>query len=170
MEHPSDYVNDVAQVGGDHYSRGADYQHWDWVSEINLPYLEACATKYLTRWRDKDGIKDLKKAVSYIEKLFVLYDTGGRTFIIQHPNTEAFLRFCKANNVIGPEQIVCWLLTTWRTKRELTDAITIAEGIIATAQEAVQPPEGVMGGKGSGTAYHAALQGSEVSQTTKESK
>lgn len=55
------------QVGGDHY-RKAEYQHWDWVCDIGLHYLLACATKYVARWRDKNGVEDLKKAVHYLDK------------------------------------------------------------------------------------------------------
>lgn len=58
-------ANEV-QVAGDHYK--AEYQHWDWVSELNIPYLPANATKYLTRWRKKGGLEDLKKARHYIVK------------------------------------------------------------------------------------------------------
>jgi len=55
------------QVGGDHYQK-KEYQHWDWVCDINLHYLLGCATKYVARWRDKNGVQDLEKAVHYLEK------------------------------------------------------------------------------------------------------
>lgn len=55
------------QVGGDHYQK-KEYQHWDWVCDINLHYLLACATKYVARWRDKNGVQDLEKSVHYLEK------------------------------------------------------------------------------------------------------
>jgi len=55
------------QVGGNHYQN--QYQHWDWVGDNKLSYLEGCATKYIVRWRDKGGVQDLEKAVHYIEKL-----------------------------------------------------------------------------------------------------
>lgn len=55
------------QVGGDHYKK-TEYQHWDWVCDINLHYLLACATKYVARWRDKNGIQDLEKSIHYLEK------------------------------------------------------------------------------------------------------
>lgn len=55
------------QVGGDHYQK-KEYQHWDWVCDINLHYLLACATKYVARWRDKNGIQDLEKATHYLDK------------------------------------------------------------------------------------------------------
>lgn len=59
-------ANDI-QVGGDHYRR-LDYQHWDFITDLELPYLVGCATKYPTRWRGKNGLEDLRKAVHYVNK------------------------------------------------------------------------------------------------------
>lgn len=38
----------------------------------NLGYCEASAIKYLCRWRDKNGIEDLHKAIHFIELLIEL--------------------------------------------------------------------------------------------------
>ena len=54
------------QIGGDHYNK-RDYQHWDFVCDTNLHYLLGCATKY-SRWRDKNGVQDLRKVAHYISK------------------------------------------------------------------------------------------------------
>jgi len=59
-------INDK-QVGGKHYK--CNYQHWDLVCDLGLNYLEGCITKYVARWRKKNGIEDLHKAVHYLEKL-----------------------------------------------------------------------------------------------------
>jgi len=64
--------NYVAQEGGSHYQ--SSYQHWDWVVDMSMPYLPASATKYVARWRKKNGIQDLIKAMSYIEKMITTYD------------------------------------------------------------------------------------------------
>jgi len=56
------------QHGGSHYSKHA-IQSWDFALANNIPYMEATAIKYLVRWRDKDGIRDLQKAIHFIEKL-----------------------------------------------------------------------------------------------------
>ncbi len=56
------------QVGGEHYKSKNGLQHWDLVEMFNLGYLIGCATKYLFRWRNKNGVEDLRKAVHYIEK------------------------------------------------------------------------------------------------------
>ena len=55
------------QIGGDHY-KGA-MQPWDFIISNNLGYLEGTAIKYLARWRKKNGVEDLRKAVHFIEKL-----------------------------------------------------------------------------------------------------
>lgn len=55
------------QVGGNHYATAI--QPWDYVIANNLGYLEGTAIKYLSRFRQKGGIQDLKKAIHFIEKL-----------------------------------------------------------------------------------------------------
>jgi hypothetical protein len=58
-------ANDI-QIGGDHYK--GSYQHWDFVDDTGIGYLLGCATKYISRWRNKNGIQDLEKAAHYITK------------------------------------------------------------------------------------------------------
>lgn len=60
-------ANDT-QVGGAHY-RGKKIQTWDYISQNEIPYLEGCVIKYVSRWRDKNGVEDLRKAQHYLEKL-----------------------------------------------------------------------------------------------------
>lgn len=55
------------QVGGDHYGK-KDYQHWDFVTDVGMSYVPGCATKYVARWRDKNGVQDLEKALHYVDK------------------------------------------------------------------------------------------------------
>lgn len=61
------------QEFGDHYQ--ATFQHWDLIERYHIGYLEGCATKYLTRWRKKNGLQDLIKAKHYTEKLRELNGT-----------------------------------------------------------------------------------------------
>lgn len=56
------------QVAGDHYKKNP-IQPWDYVAANNLGYFEGTAVKYLTRWKDKGGVDDLRKAIHFIEKL-----------------------------------------------------------------------------------------------------
>ena len=55
------------QVAGDHYR--TPIQHWDYVIANDLGYFEGQITKYVTRWRAKNGIKDLEKARHYLDLL-----------------------------------------------------------------------------------------------------
>lgn len=56
------------QVGGDHYGPETEYGHWDWVNDVGLNYYLGNATKYVVRWRKKNGIEDLQKAGTYVAK------------------------------------------------------------------------------------------------------
>lgn len=55
------------QIGGSHYK--AQIECWDYIVANDLGYLEGTAIKYLTRFRKKNGVEDLKKAIHFIEKL-----------------------------------------------------------------------------------------------------
>jgi len=56
------------QVGGEHYKTVSGKQHWDWVVDANVSYLPAQVAKYVTRWRNKNGLQDLEKARHFLEK------------------------------------------------------------------------------------------------------
>lgn len=57
------------QIGGDHYQRGGNFQHWDFVAQLGLDYFQGCATKYVSRARYKGEIvEQLEKAVHYCQK------------------------------------------------------------------------------------------------------
>lgn len=55
-------------VNPPHYSRRA-IEPWDYVAANKLGYFEGNAVKYITRWKDKNGITDLRKAIRFLEKL-----------------------------------------------------------------------------------------------------
>jgi hypothetical protein len=56
------------QEGGTHYKQ-FKYETWDVILDWGLGYLDGNAVKYLSRWRHKNGLEDLKKARHYIDKL-----------------------------------------------------------------------------------------------------
>lgn len=56
------------QVGGQHYKKNA-VQPWDFITDNDIPFLEGNAIKYISRWRDKGGLEDLRKAQHYLEKI-----------------------------------------------------------------------------------------------------
>ena len=58
------------QVAGDHYrSEDSTYQHWDLVADTGMGYFEGQITKYVARWRKKNGKQDLEKALHYAQKM-----------------------------------------------------------------------------------------------------
>lgn len=60
-------VNDI-QHGGNHY-KVVKFQPWDVVLDWDLGYLDGTALKYISRWRRKNGIEDLNKAIHFLQKL-----------------------------------------------------------------------------------------------------
>ena len=61
------------QIGGAHYAVKA-IQPWDFIVANNIGYLEGNIIKYISRWKDKNGIEDLKKAQHYLQKLIETHD------------------------------------------------------------------------------------------------
>lgn len=59
------------QVGGDHWKK-QPIQTWDYIAANGIGYFEGNIIKYVSRWRDKGGVEDLKKAQHYLEKLIEL--------------------------------------------------------------------------------------------------
>lgn len=64
---------DTQQVGGDHY-KSKSIQPWDackaWLSEEGWEgYLTGSVIKYIARWKDKNGVEDLKKCRHFLDKL-----------------------------------------------------------------------------------------------------
>jgi len=61
------------QVGGDHYSKLA-IQPVTYINANGLSYLQGNVIKYVTRYKDKNGLQDLEKAKHYIDMLIELED------------------------------------------------------------------------------------------------
>jgi hypothetical protein len=56
------------QIGGNHY-KNLEIQPIDYILGNQLGYAEGNVVKYVSRWRDKGGIEDLRKAKQYIDFL-----------------------------------------------------------------------------------------------------
>ncbi len=59
------------QVAGSHYKDKA-IQPVQYIHANRIGFFEGNVIKYVTRWRDKGGIADLRKAQHYIELLIEL--------------------------------------------------------------------------------------------------
>ncbi len=64
-----------AQVDGDHY-RKLPIQPFDYSMANGLDPLQHTIVKYVTRFRDKNGVVDLEKAKHCID-LLIAHETGG---------------------------------------------------------------------------------------------
>ena len=62
-------ANDT-QVGGAHYQ--TPIQPWDFIVN-GLGFLEGNIVKYVTRWKQKGGVEDLRKARHYLDKLIEVH-------------------------------------------------------------------------------------------------
>jgi hypothetical protein len=56
------------QVAGSHY-KGLVFQPVEYIHANGIEFIEGSVIKYVTRWRDKGGIDDLKKAIHFLEIL-----------------------------------------------------------------------------------------------------
>jgi hypothetical protein len=59
------------QESGNHYKDKA-IQPIIYIHANNLGFCEGNVVKYVTRWREKGGVADLRKAIHYIELLIQL--------------------------------------------------------------------------------------------------
>ena len=63
------------QVGGSHY-KDKGIQPIIYIHANELGFCEGNVVKYVTRWRDKNGVADLRKAIHYLELLIELHETA----------------------------------------------------------------------------------------------
>ena len=59
--------NDVINAPS-HYTQGG-IQPIDYIEVNNMDFLEGCIIKYITRYKYKNGLQDLKKAKNYLDRL-----------------------------------------------------------------------------------------------------
>jgi len=119
------------QVAGTHYKSA--YQHWDWTNDIGLPYLPSACTKYLTRWKKKNGIQDLEKAKHYLDKYIEL--TAAQAEHID-ARTE---RFLEENKVEFAEQSIFLMIAAYKkgNKQMLISAQVALNNLLDEAKRGV---------------------------------
>ncbi|BCB27022.1 hypothetical protein SKTS_19080 [Sulfurimicrobium lacus] len=59
------------QEGGSHY-KDLKIQPIEFIHANGIPFAEGSVIKYVTRWRNKNGVADLKKARHFIDLLIEL--------------------------------------------------------------------------------------------------
>ena len=125
------------QIGGAHYA-GA-WQHWDFVHDAGLGYLAGNATKYISRYRKKNGAQDLAKAVHYIDKMIELAQAGRLVADVgRRPLTldlsDALYKFVQVYNLGDAESMACRLLCTWYDAGDLRHAAAILSRLARSLQ------------------------------------
>ena len=59
------------QIGGDHY-KSFVIQPVEFIHANEIPFIEGNCIKYLCRWKQKGGVKDLEKVKHYVDLLIEL--------------------------------------------------------------------------------------------------
>lgn len=134
------------QVGGSHYA--GVYQHWDLVADLRLGYFEGQVTKYVSRWRKKNGIQDLEKASHFLSKLIELVSLSGRSAATSahggwngtRANGErghslhGLLQMYSRTNKLSPAEFgVIYRVATWNLRDQLFQAQEQLQKMIADA-------------------------------------
>lgn len=70
-------ANDI-QHGGNHYKQFKGMEPWDVITGWGLGYLDGTALKYIARWKHKNGVEDLKKAIHFLQKAVEIEERFGR--------------------------------------------------------------------------------------------
>jgi len=130
------------QVGGQHYGPGkGGIQHWDFVEQNGLGYLEGCATKYIARNRKKHPtpVEDLGKAVHYIEKLQELERAGVKVPRPDVPLVISVADFADTNDLTGAEETAVRILTVWKHAADLQTAWEVVWAMYQDARKGAKP-------------------------------
>lgn len=121
------------QVAGSHYRAGM--QHWDLMAHNRVGYFEAQITKYITRWKKKNGVQDVEKSVHYHEKLTELLQD--KVLDLPQPRVEVkFLDAFKVANDLGDiEYTIFHLLLTYTTMDELYRVGVLLQHLLQMAKD-----------------------------------
>lgn len=57
-----------------HYNKGIEC--WDYTTSHDMNFLQGNITKYVTRYKHKNGLQDLLKARQYLDRLIQYVETG----------------------------------------------------------------------------------------------
>ena len=124
------------QIGGTHYK--TKYEHWDYVLDVGLDYFGGQLTRYVSRWRKKDGVQDLRKALHYINKMIAVYDRlpkvarDAAEYIEVRRKTQ---EFAEANGLTDVERAICITVALWEELNDLEGVRETLERMIAGLSE-----------------------------------
>jgi hypothetical protein len=91
------------QIGGEHYK--SNYQHWDFSVDVGMMGIDHTLTKYVSRWRKKNGLQDLQKAKHCCDKMIELLATNRLTTITRTASSIRMAElFIAANGLLDPHE------------------------------------------------------------------
>jgi hypothetical protein len=101
--------------------------------------LEYATTKHVTRWRKKDGIRDLEKGLHYLEKLIEVYEIYDvyRNESLERTEEEVH-KFSDANELSDAEEAYVLLMCTYADKDDLIEARDILLWIMSMKPQTIQ--------------------------------
>jgi hypothetical protein len=130
------------QVGGTHYKTA--YEHWDLVIDFGWgpEYLASTATKYIARWRKKNGPQDLEKALHYLNKLIENRSliTYGRVLPSVIDVYKQIAEFTEANDLTVDEAALCRNIMLLKDERSLYNARDVLIHLMEQADRAQPVP------------------------------
>lgn len=88
------------QIGGSHY-KDMPIQPVEFIHKNGIPYIEGSVIKYVSRWRNKGGVEDLKKAGHFLDLLIEMEEAN-----------ETLEPLCGGEDYTNPEP-------TWPKKHEV---------------------------------------------------
>jgi len=116
------------QVGGSHYG-GVTFQHWDFVIANHLGYFEGQITKYVLRWRKKNGKQDLQKALHYLQKLQQALATRQLRWPVSR-KARCIPELIIYYKVDAVEEMICDLMCTYINNAQLEQARTCIQDLM----------------------------------------
>ena len=91
------------QIGGSHY-RNKGIQPIELIVALNLNFIEGNIVKYITRYKEKNGVQDIMKCIHYSQLAIELKCI--RHNIDIHNNYELILQYVKTNDLCSVQTYV----------------------------------------------------------------
>jgi len=124
------------QVGGNHYQ--STFQHWDLVVVCGLGYFEGQVTKYVSRWKSKGGVQDLRKAAHFAHKMMEVIGECPSVKISVAERKQKAEDFCKVNKISGFEAMIIKIFCAWNSKYDIGIGYEVLVNYIETVRPSAQ--------------------------------
>nr|DAQ97821.1 MAG TPA: nucelotide kinase [Caudoviricetes sp.] len=125
------------QIGGSHY-KAMPYQPIVLIDKLELDYFSGNVLKYLCRYRQKDGIKDLEKARHYCELAKELNVIKFSPSTLDTEEVEDFVRINELGEEVG--EIILYDLLEGKWDDAIDDINKLIEAYKIEQYDAPLPP------------------------------